>query len=58
MPVIANADGANAIVLIVPCLRIIGSAGKLVGYAGGILAKAKLLDIEGDLNSLEYKLFH
>ncbi|MFT6686405.1 MAG: methylated-DNA-[protein]-cysteine S-methyltransferase [Bacteroidia bacterium] len=55
---IAKANGANAIVIIVPCLRIIGFAGKLVGYAGGIPAKAKLLDIEGALNSSQYKLFH
>lgn len=44
---IAAANGANAISIIVPCHRIIGSDGKLVGYAGGLEAKKKLLILEG-----------
>ena len=44
---VAAANGANAISIIVPCHRIIGSNGKLVGYAGGLKAKEKLLNIEG-----------
>ena len=36
---VATANGANAISIIVPCHRIIGSNGKLVGYAGGLPAK-------------------
>lgn len=36
---VANANGANAIGLIIPCHRIIGSNGKLVGYGGGLPAK-------------------
>lgn len=36
---VANANGANALGLIIPCHRIIGSDGKLVGYAGGLPAK-------------------
>ncbi|MGL1891064.1 MAG: methylated-DNA--[protein]-cysteine S-methyltransferase [Spirochaetaceae bacterium] len=46
---VANANGANAISIIVPCHRIIGSDGKLVGYAGGLSAKQKLLEIEQDM---------
>ena len=43
---VASANGANAISIIVPCHRIIGSDGKLVGYAGGLDAKKKLLQLE------------
>jgi methylated-DNA-[protein]-cysteine S-methyltransferase len=44
---VASANGANAISIIVPCHRIIGSDGELVGYAGGLDAKRKLLRLEG-----------
>jgi len=44
---VASANGANAISIIVPCHRIIGSDGALVGYAGGLAAKKKLLQLEG-----------
>ena len=43
---VATANGANAISIIVPCHRIIGSNGDLVGYAGGLSAKKKLLKLE------------
>ncbi len=43
---VANANGANAIALIVPCHRIISSDGTLGGYGGGLLAKKRLLKIE------------
>ena len=43
---VAAANGANAISIIVPCHRIIGSDGKLVGYAGGLAVKKKLLQLE------------
>ena len=43
---VAAANGANAISIIVPCHRIIGSDGNLVGYAGGLDAKKKLLQLE------------
>lgn len=44
---VASANGANAISIIVPCHRIIGSDGSLTGYAGGLNAKKKLLELEG-----------
>lgn len=44
---IATANGANALSIFVPCHRIVGSNGELVGYAGGLDAKRKLLDLEG-----------
>lgn len=43
---VANANGANAIGIIVPCHRIIGSDGKLTGYAGGLEMKEQLLALE------------
>ncbi len=43
---VANANGANAIALIIPCHRIIGSDGSKGGYGGGLPAKTKLLEIE------------
>jgi methylated-DNA-[protein]-cysteine S-methyltransferase len=47
---VAAANGANAISIIIPCHRIIGSDGKLIGYAGGLQAKQKLLLLEGALS--------
>jgi len=43
---VASANGANAIALIIPCHRVIGSSQKLVGYAGGLRIKKKLLETE------------
>jgi methylated-DNA-[protein]-cysteine S-methyltransferase len=43
---VANANAANAISIIIPCHRAIGSNGKLTGYAGGLRAKAALLSLE------------
>ena len=43
---VANANGANAISVIIPCHRIIGSDGSLIGYAGGLQTKKLLLRIE------------
>lgn len=43
---VAGAIGANAISVVIPCHRVIGSSGKLTGYAGGLEAKQKLLALE------------
>lgn len=43
---VANANHANAISVIVPCHRVIGSNGKLVGYGGGLNVKRYLLTLE------------
>ena len=48
---VATANGANAISVLVPCHRIIGSGGSLVGYAGGLPAKKKLLELENTIIS-------
>lgn len=43
---VANANAANALAIIIPCHRIIGSNGQLTGYAGGLQAKQGLLNLE------------
>lgn len=54
---IASANGANALSIIIPCHRIIGSSGDLVGYAGGLPAKRYLLKLEGALEANQLELF-
>ncbi len=44
---IGSAIGANAHSIIIPCHRVVGKNNNLVGYAGGLLAKSKLLTLEG-----------
>jgi methylated-DNA-[protein]-cysteine S-methyltransferase len=41
------ANGRNPIAIIVPCHRVIGAGGRLVGYGGGPVRKQHLLDLEG-----------
>ena len=48
---VSTANGANAISILVPCHRVIGSDGKLVGYAGGLNTKKKLLELEGAIQT-------
>ncbi|WP_345786131.1 trifunctional transcriptional activator/DNA repair protein Ada/methylated-DNA--[protein]-cysteine S-methyltransferase [Rubellicoccus peritrichatus] len=43
---VARANGANQLAIIVPCHRVIGSDGKLTGYAGGLARKQWLLENE------------
>lgn len=43
---VANANGANAVLIFVPCHRVVGSDRSLTGYAGGLEAKACLLGLE------------
>ena len=43
---VASANAANALSIFIPCHRVIGSDGSLSGYAGGLTAKKKLLDLE------------
>ncbi|MFT6967892.1 MAG: methylated-DNA-[protein]-cysteine S-methyltransferase [Cellvibrionaceae bacterium] len=43
---VANASGANALSILIPCHRVIGSDGQLTGYAGGIVAKQTLISLE------------
>ncbi len=46
---VANANGANAISIIIPCHRVNGSDGELARYAGRVPTKKKSLDLEQSL---------
>ena len=43
----ASANGANPLPVVIPCHRVIGSDGSLIGYGGGLEIKEKLLILEG-----------
>ena len=44
---VGAANGANPVPIVVPCHRVIGVNGKLVGYGGGLAMKKRLLELEG-----------
>jgi methylated-DNA-[protein]-cysteine S-methyltransferase len=44
---VGTANGSNPIAIIIPCHRVIGSNGSLVGYGGGLPIKQTLLALEG-----------
>jgi len=44
---VGAANGANPVPIVVPCHRVIGAKGKLVGYGGGLALKKRLLEMEG-----------
>jgi methylated-DNA-[protein]-cysteine S-methyltransferase len=46
---VGSANGANGLAIIIPCHRIIGSKGELVGYGGGLSLKKRLLELEQNL---------
>jgi len=43
---VARANGDNRLAILIPCHRVIGSDGKLVGYGGGLWRKRYLLELE------------
>jgi methylated-DNA-[protein]-cysteine S-methyltransferase len=43
---VGAANHANPVAIIVPCHRVLGADGKLVGFAGGLEVKRRLLDLE------------
>ncbi len=43
---VGGANNRNPVPVIVPCHRVIGAAGALVGYAGGLAVKSRLLELE------------
>ncbi len=47
---VGMANNKNPITIVVPCHRVIGSNGDLVGYAGGLEMKSYLLSMEGNIN--------
>ena len=50
---VGSANGRNPLCIIVPCHRVIGSDGSLVGYAGGLERKRQLLSREGALADIQ-----
>ncbi|HTY08767.1 MAG TPA: methylated-DNA--[protein]-cysteine S-methyltransferase [Candidatus Edwardsbacteria bacterium] len=50
---VARANGANRISILIPCHRVIGGDGKLVGYGGGLWRKRYLLELEQKSSSLK-----
>ena len=44
---VGAANGRNPVSIVAPCHRVIGSTGKLTGFAGGLDVKARLLAHEG-----------
>jgi methylated-DNA-[protein]-cysteine S-methyltransferase len=44
---VGAANGRNPVSIIAPCHRVLGSTGKLTGFAGGLDTKAQLLALEG-----------
>ncbi len=53
----AAANGKNPIGIVIPCHRVIGKSGKLVGYAGGLGRKKWLLDHENRIANGVLELF-
>ena len=50
---VGGAVGHNAISILVPCHRVVGTNGSLTGYAGGMDRKIRLLQLEkADMHSL------
>jgi AraC family transcriptional regulator of adaptative response/methylated-DNA-[protein]-cysteine methyltransferase len=45
---VAKANGDNRIAILIPCHRVIGASGELVGYGGGLSRKQYLLKLESD----------
>jgi AraC family transcriptional regulator, regulatory protein of adaptative response / methylated-DNA-[protein]-cysteine methyltransferase len=43
---VARANGLNRVAIVIPCHRVIGADGKLIGYAGGLQRKQWLLEFE------------
>ena len=48
MRAIGAANGRNPVSIVLPCHRVIGTDGSLVGFGGGLEVKAALLELERD----------
>jgi methylated-DNA-[protein]-cysteine S-methyltransferase len=54
---VGYANGRNPISIVVPCHRVVGADGSLVGYAGGLERKRFLLELEEPPEAKAAKLF-
>lgn len=48
---VGAANGRNPISIVVPCHRVVGAAGQLTGFAGGVATKAWLLSLESSVQA-------
>jgi methylated-DNA-[protein]-cysteine S-methyltransferase len=51
---VGQAAGHNPLPILVPCHRVVGKGGSLIGFAGGITTKARLLRLEGHTLDAEH----
>jgi methylated-DNA-[protein]-cysteine S-methyltransferase len=49
---VGAAIGANPLLIVRPCHRVVGASGSLTGYAGGVARKERLLTLEGAVQPL------
>lgn len=49
MRAVGQALSKNPLAPLIPCHRVVGSSGKLTGYAGGLKAKQQLLNMEKEV---------
>jgi methylated-DNA-[protein]-cysteine S-methyltransferase len=50
---VGAANGRNPLSIVAPCHRVVGSTGKLIGFAGGLATKARLLALEKGAAGME-----
>ena len=53
---VAAANGANKISILIPCHRVVGANGSMVGYGGGLRNKQFLLELESKDNAQQTRL--
>ena len=54
---VGAANGRNPLSIVVPCHRVLGASGSLVGYAGGLERKRFLLELERSADAADDQLF-
>ncbi len=54
---VGAANARNRLCVVVPCHRVVGAAGQLTGYAGGLARKRALLDLESGVRKPAGRLF-
>ncbi|HEX4701839.1 MAG TPA: methylated-DNA--[protein]-cysteine S-methyltransferase [Pseudonocardiaceae bacterium] len=53
---VGQAMARNPVLILLPCHRVLGADGTLVGYAAGLPAKRRLLDLESNQSQLDLNL--
>ena len=51
---VGSANGRNPVAIILPCHRVVGADGSLVGFGGGLDVKRALLDLESGVQQLPF----